>query len=278
MKLPEITVVTPSYNQGNFLEETILSVLAQNYPKIEYVIMDGGSDDSSVEIIKRYSHRLAYWESEKDRGQSHAINKGLRMATGEIMGWLCSDDTYLQGALMKVGAFMAQNPGIDVIYGDVAAIDGEGNVMTATRSLNFNRLGLLSRSGSIPQPASFFRKEVLDRIGYLDESIEYCMDYEFFLRAAFAECRFQRIPETIATYRYHPLSKTVRGKSIHNKHDEAMERHQKKFVNNYKMTPLKLLRILFNLKRIIFNLDRYWKYRENYFKQLRSKTKGLIYE
>lgn len=270
MNLPKITVVTPSYNQGQFLEETILSVIKQDYPNLEYIVIDGESTDDSVDIIKKYESYLSYRISEPDSGQSNAINKGFRKATGKIVTWLCSDDTYFPGTLIKVGTFMAQNPEIYVIYGDVAAINAEGKVITATRSLNFSRLGLLSRSGSIPQPASFFRKKVLDRIGYLDENIEYCMDYEFFLRAAYAGCKFQRIPETLATYRYHPGSKTVMGKSIHNKHNEAMERHQKKFVSNYKMTLLKLLRILFKVKRIILNLDRYWKYRKTYFKRLET--------
>lgn len=272
MKLPKISIVTPSYNQGQFLEETIQSVLNQNYPDLEYFVIDGGSTDNSVDIIKKYQDQITYWVSEPDRGQSDAINKGFRRSTGEIVAWLCSDDTYFPGALKSAGTFFSKHPEVDVVYGDVAAIDEKSRIFAATRSLNFSLLGLLSRSGSISQSASFFRRKILDQVGFIDESMDYCMDYEFYLRAAIARFNFQRIPKTLATYRYHSASKTVTGTSVHNKHNEAMERHQKKYADgHYNLVTLKFMRKILNLQRIILNLDRYWQYRNGYLKSFLSR-------
>jgi len=274
MKLPKISIVTPSYNQGQFLEETIQSVLSQDYPHLEYFVFDGGSTDNSVDIIKKYEDQLACWVSEPDRGQSDAINKGFRRATGEIVTWLCSDDTYFPEALKSAGAFFSKHPEVDVVYGDVAAIDAKSQIFAAIRSLNFSLLGLLSRIGSIPQPASFFRHKILDQVGFLDEKIDYCMDYEFYLRTAIAGFKFQRIPKTLATYRYHSASKTVTGTSVHNKHNEAMERHQDKYARGlYNLRVLKFVKLWFKLKRALVNVDRYWEYREHYLRQyIRSRT------
>ncbi|NVO00781.1 MAG: glycosyltransferase, partial [Geobacteraceae bacterium] len=123
---PKITIVTPSYNQGRFLEKTILSVLDQGYPNLEYIVIDGGSTDESVEIIKKYADRLTYWVSEPDRGQSHAINKGFERATGEIFGWLNSDDWYHPGALQAVAEAFAANPDVGAVVGAGEMVDEEG--------------------------------------------------------------------------------------------------------------------------------------------------------
>ena len=274
MRLPTVSIVTPSFNQGQFLEETIQSVLSQDYDGLEYFVIDGGSTDNSVDIIKKHEDRLTYWVSEPDRGQSHAINKGFGRASGEILAWLCSDDTYYPGTLNTVGRFFRQHPEVDVIYGDATAIDENSHVFAATRSLGFSLLGLLSRGTTIPQPASFFRRSILDQVGSIDEAIDYCMDYEFYVRVAIAGFKFERIPQTLATYRYHAASKTVSGKSENNRHNEAMEQHQAKYAQGrYSVNTLKMAFRLFKLKRMLFNIDRYWIYRSHYWQQLAKKKK-----
>ena len=271
MNLPKISIVTPSYNQGQFLEETIQSVLNQNYPRLEYFVIDGGSTDNSVDIIKKYKDQLTYCVSEPDRGQSDAINKGFRRATGEIVAWLCSDDTYFPGALKSIGSFFYKHPEVDVVYGDAAAIDEKSQIFSATRSLSFSLLGLLSRSGSIPQPASFFRREILDTFGFIDENINFCMDYDFYLRIAVAGLRFQRIPKTLATYRYHSASKTVRGIKEGTAREMEIEKYQKRYaVGLCNFTTLKVMRELLKVKRILLNLDRYWQHRKSYLKSFIS--------
>jgi glycosyltransferase involved in cell wall biosynthesis len=124
--LPRITIVTPSFNQAAFIEETILSVLSQEYPSLEYIVMDGGSTDGSVEFIRKYEGKLAYWQSGKDKGQSDAISNGFARATGEILGWLNSDDTLAQGTLRRVGEFFAAHPDVDITYGNMYLIDPSG--------------------------------------------------------------------------------------------------------------------------------------------------------
>jgi len=178
---PKISIVTPSYNQGQFIEETIRSVLLQGYPNLEYIIIDGGSTDSSVDIIKKYSPWLTYWVSEPDRGQSHAINKGWKMATGEIFAYLNSDDTYLPGAIIAAESFLTEHPDISMIYGDCNFIDEEGKIMRTYHGKEFDIRKMLF-ANIIPQQTVFFRDHVLDRIGYLDESLHMVMDRDMWIR------------------------------------------------------------------------------------------------
>ncbi len=185
MSYPKISIVTPSFNQGKFLEKTILSVLEQGYLNLEYIIIDGGSTDESVEIIKKYSDRLAYWVSEPDRGQSHAINKGFERATGEIFGWLNSDDWYHPGALQAVAeAFMA-NSDAGAVVGAGELVDEAGNVLiTAAR----NEVTVETLYDWIDnffwQPSCFFLKRVWDTCGPLDESVHFAMDLDLWIKIA----------------------------------------------------------------------------------------------
>ncbi|NLG99315.1 MAG: glycosyltransferase [Chloroflexi bacterium] len=178
---PRVTIITPSYNQAEFLEETILSVLSQNYPNLEYFIIDGGSTDGSPEIIRKYEDRLAWWVSERDRGQSDAVNKGFARATGEIIGWINSDDYFLPGAIHAAVQAMQEHPDCSIVFGDVLAINGSGepiNVMT------FGDWSLddLMQFKVIGQPSVFIRREALERAGYLDLSYHYLLDHELWLR------------------------------------------------------------------------------------------------
>ena len=207
---PKISVVTPSYNQGIFLEKTICSVLGQSYPSLEYIIVDGGSTDQSLAIIKKYQHHLAYWVSEQDGGQSAALNKGFRRCTGEIVGWLNSDDLYVGEALSFAADYFCQHRETAMVYGDAELIDGRGNFIRHVRSLPFDRtLGLMG-FGSILQPTAFWRRTIFDAVGYLDEELEYAMDGEFWARIAAKHLVISQVPMLLARLRLHASSKMAR--------------------------------------------------------------------
>lgn len=263
---PKISIIIPSYKQGMFLEETIVSILDQNYSNLEMILMDGGSNDNTIQIIDKYKKYFTYWISKKDNGQSDAINQGFKKATGEIVTWLCSDDTYLSGTLEYVGKYFNEYPEIDVLFGDVKSIDSESNVITELRGLKFSKRKYLSRIGTIPQPASFFKKSLLEKIGLLDESLNYCMDYDFFARIIFTDHNLLHVNISLATYRYHNLSKSVSGLNLEGGHNSTMIILQKKYSNenNYNLSVVKLSRIWFNFLRILKNIDRFLKYRKNY--------------
>ena len=263
---PKITVVTPSYNQGQFLEETIQSVLDQGYPNLEYIIMDGGSADNSVDIIRQYADRLAYWVSEPDRGQSHAINKGFQRATGDVLAWLCSDDLYLPETLHIVGRFFFEHPDVEVVYGDVVEIDEAGGILRAVRTPNFNRLALLARGISVPQPTTFFRRRVYEQVGGLDETLNWNMDYEYLLRMAFGGHKVRRIAQPLARFRLHSASKTVTGVVGERGHWKSMEQIQKRYLAQYPRAVIGLICYVFRARRALVNIDRIFKYRRYYWK------------
>jgi len=205
---PKITVVTPSYNQASFLEETIRSVLGQDYPALEYMVIDGGSTDGSPAIIERYSDRLAYWVSEPDRGQAHAINKGFRRATGDIVAWINSDDVYLPGALHAVGKAFQTDPTCRWISGGCSYFGSEDAVgWQPARTICGVAPWIVSNR--IAQPATFWRRDLLNDHGYLDEDLRYCLDYEYWLRLVLAGERCKALSFPVAAFRFHPSSKTV---------------------------------------------------------------------
>jgi glycosyltransferase involved in cell wall biosynthesis len=199
--------VTPSYNQAQFIEETIRSVLLQGYPNLEYIIIDGGSDDGSIHIVRKYEQWLSSWLSEPDGGQSEAINKGFSLATGDILTWLNSDDRLRPGALQAAVEYFLCHPGVGVVYGDYAKIDSEGNSIGKYRSPDFDFHHYVVRQ-YITQPAALFRREVWDQIGPLDTSLHYMMDRDLWLRAAL---RFSiaYFPFYMADVRLHDAAKTV---------------------------------------------------------------------
>ncbi len=211
--LPRITLITPSFNQEPFLEETINSVLDQNYPNLQYGIIDGGSSDDSYKIIEKYRDRLDFAVIEPDNGQTDAINKGLALSDGEIVGWLCSDDTLLPGALEKIGGHFAMNPHDDWIAGACQVIDTAGVVSeTVMPCGDFTIPGLLLRDEdkpfNLPQPGVFWRRSLHDLLGVLDESLHYCMDFEFWLRLIETGRKPTLIGTALATYRLHESSKS----------------------------------------------------------------------
>jgi glycosyltransferase involved in cell wall biosynthesis/GT2 family glycosyltransferase len=207
---PRISIITPSYNQGKFIEETIRSVLLQGYPNLEYIIIDGGSTDESVEIIRKYSPWLTYWESEKDRGQSHAINKGWTHASGKIWAWLNSDDLYLPDTLLKIAEHFRRDPYIQVLYGSALFVDENGQ-------FKFKYEGHPLRPGvlrmqywlgwDIPQPTLFFASRLVADYGPLNESYHYALDYEWINRVS-QHVKLTCVDDTLAVYRMHSESKT----------------------------------------------------------------------
>lgn len=189
MKLPKISIVTPSYNQAKYIKATIDSVLSQNYPNLEYFVMDGGSTDGTVEILKSYGNKIS-WESVKDKGQTDAINKGLKKCSGDIMAYLNSDDVYMPGALMAVGEYYS-NTNADWITGDCIVIDENGKpsrggwiVRTYKRLLMwfYSRNTLMIADSMLPQPSTFWSKKAWEKVGEFNDEYHYVMDYDYWLR------------------------------------------------------------------------------------------------
>ena len=207
--LPRVSIITPSFNQAKFLERTMLSVLGQDYPNLEYIVIDGASNDGSAEIIRKYADRLAYWCSEPDRGQTDAINKGFSHAGGEILAWLNSDDTYNPGTVRKAVEFLQEHPEIGMVYGDMAFIDENdrpiGMFKAALTDLKRLRRGYVH----VPQPAAFFRAALWQQVGPLDASFYFAMDYDLWVRLA-QKTRFAYLKGDVwANFRLHPGGKTV---------------------------------------------------------------------
>jgi len=206
---PRISIVTPSYNQGQFLEETIRSVLLQGYPNLEYMIMDGGSTDESVAIMRKYEPWLAYWVSQPDDGQAAAIAEGFRRATGEILAWINSDDRYLPGAFARVGRFFARHPKLVFGSGDVEMIDCQGKRVRrlyAARPSAFltANLGL----HKWPQQGCFWTELSYDQVGGVDPALRFCMDRDLFIRLA-RDGPNRRVPgPPLASFREHPTAKS----------------------------------------------------------------------
>lgn len=203
--LPLVTIVTPSFQQARFLEATLCSVLDQDYPKIEYLVVDGASTDGSVEIIKRYANRIDWWVSEKDSGQSEAINKGMRRAHGEFVGWLNSDDVYLPGAVSAAVKAFQDNPKAGLIYGDALAIDSQGKSFNLMRARQYTLPDLLAFN-IICQPAAFMRRSVLEAVNYLNPAYQLLMDNLLWMNMA-ARAPIIYVSQTWAAARYHDQAK-----------------------------------------------------------------------
>jgi len=217
--LPRITVVTPSLNQGAFLEETIRSVINQEYPDLEYIVIDGGSTDGSADIIRRYAGSLSYWVSEPDRGQAYAINKGWRRATGSILAWLNTDDTYRPGALAAVAAAYRRHPEAGLFCGDADVVDAAGHRLRTHHAGPVGFAEVLCWQPPLPQPAVFWSRRSLETAGWLDPELHYCMDYDLYLRTT-CTSTVTTVPQILATMRQHAAAKTVRDPLAHV--DEAL--------------------------------------------------------
>jgi glycosyltransferase involved in cell wall biosynthesis len=200
---PEISIVTPSYNQGQFIEETIRSVLLQRYPNLEYVVIDGGSDDQTVEILNKYDQWIDYWVSESDAGQSHALNKGFREATGNILAYINSDDYYLDGALNRVVESLLKT-NADVVAGKILEVPTQDIINPVIKDTLFE--WITSVNSSISQPGTFWRRNT--PIPSFDESFNCVFDRKFFMELMDRGATFHTLPNTLAAFRIHKGSKT----------------------------------------------------------------------
>jgi glycosyltransferase involved in cell wall biosynthesis len=203
-----VSIVTPSFNQAPYLKAAIDSVLSQDYPRIEYAVVDGGSTDGSLEIIRGYADRLAWWVSEPDAGQTAAINKGFRRARGQILAWLNSDDAYAPGAVREAVEYLTTHPEVGMVYGDADYIDASGERLGRFPSASTNYAKLRRGFVHIPQQAAFFRARLWTMVGPLDESFHFAMDYDLWVRiAALSPIAYQ--PRTWAEFRLHAVGKTT---------------------------------------------------------------------
>lgn len=207
--LPRITIVVPSYNQGRFIEQTIVSILGQNYPNLELIVMDGGSTDETTEVVGRYAHAMAHFISEPDGGQANAINKGFRLATGDILAWLNSDDMYMPLTLARVVAALSDDQNPRLVYGGCLHFYQGKSTAFASLPPAFDR-EVLHYSDYIIQPSAFWTRSLWEAVGELNEAYHYVLDWEWFIRAT-KVCEFTPLPEYLSIYRQHDEHKTGTG-------------------------------------------------------------------
>lgn len=202
----KVSIITPSYNQGKYIEETIKSVMNQDYPDIEHIVVDGGSTDETGDVLKKYPHLK--WISEPDEGQSDALNKGFKMASGDIVGWLNSDDTYVPDIIGGVAKEFEKDHELDMLYGDCNKIGEKGEVTYTYHSPPFNLKRLIIGCNSyIPQPSAFFRRRIFDQIGYLDKNLHFVMDQDLFIKIGM-DGKVKKINRVISNFRKHDSAKT----------------------------------------------------------------------
>lgn len=282
MSDPRITIVTPSYNQGQFLEQTIDSVLSQNYPNLEYIIIDGGSNDNSIDIIKKYNRYISYWTSEKDNGQSDAINKGLAHATGKIFNWLNSDDYYEPGALNAIADGFASQPEKKIMCGYTHCFHHESFATSHTYRMGIRDTVAASvMNVEMNQPGSFYKMDVLQELGFLNPSLRYVFDSELWFRflSKYGLQAFGYTDALIANFRLHETSKSI---------GEGFFEFYKEFLNihSFLATDLQLMPAIINYLKKDQYIERYvpgkWDYTflekkdlENIFVE---KYKFLLYK
>lgn len=206
--LPLVSIVTPSFNQVRYIEKTIQSVLMQDYPHIEYAVVDGGSTDGTIDLIKKYENKLAWWVSEKDKGQTDAINKGFNRSTGAILAWINSDDTYEPGAVSAAVEFLQTHPDVGMVYGGCNFINEDGRVIGKFNSAQTSHRLIREGYVHIPQQTMFFRSELWKQVGPLDPSFYFAMDYDLWTRIS-ARTEIKYVPQTWANFRLHTSGKTI---------------------------------------------------------------------
>lgn len=249
---PKISVVTPSFNQGRYIEATIKSVLDQKYPNLEYIIMDGGSTDGTVKIIERYSECLAYWVSEPDEGQTDALIKGFDLASGDILCWLCSDDLFESRTLQEVAETFVQHPRWKVVYGDSFWIDADSRPLRFKKEIPYYRFVWMYDHNYLPQPSTFWRRGIYEEVGGLDPRMQLAMDGDLWAR--FAErTALHHVPRAWSRMRYYPEQKNLR---LRTKSDEEAALIRSRYLpddppwlRRLKWFPAKGLRVALKLAR-----------------------------
>jgi glycosyltransferase involved in cell wall biosynthesis len=259
---PKISIVTPSLNQGQFLEKTILSVLNQNYPNLEYIIIDGGSTDGSMDIIKKYEKYIDYWVSEPDKGMYDAINKGIRLMNGDIWACLNSDDQYYLDTLEKIVFYFSKSPDVDIIFGNLDFVNDNGEFIYRKffPKFNLNRIMRMNYLGVIPQPAVFLRRSVIENVGYFDPNYNYASDMDYFIRAG-KNCKIQHINLALTRFRLHSNALSV--KMVIKQLEESESISKKYYRNDYnkitefwdrlylKLPNLRMVNFRYIIRRII---------------------------
>jgi glycosyltransferase involved in cell wall biosynthesis len=245
-------VVTPSLNQARYIEATIKSVLDQGYPNLEYIIMDGGSTDGTVEIIERYSNHLAYWVSEPDEGQTDALKKGFNRASGDILCWLNSDDLLEPGALHEVAEIFVRHRDWHVVYGDCLLIDADGYPIRLQKEIGFNRFVWMYDYNYINQPSTFWRRGIYEQVGGLDARMNLAMDADLWAR--FAELTvLHHVPRIWSRFRFYPEQKNVRLRAISNEEDAQIRSRylpdEPLWLRRLKWLPAKGLRVALKVVR-----------------------------
>jgi glycosyltransferase involved in cell wall biosynthesis len=251
VSLPKISIITPSFNQGRFIEETLLSVINQNYPNQEYIIIDGGSTDDTIEIITKYEQYLAYWVSEKDNGQSEAINKGFRKATGDIICWINSDDILMPGALRRVADFFEDNKDLDFVNGNTVLIDENSNIITSHFTLMQKRWYAKRGIFYINQPAMFWKRNLFDTIGFLKEDFHTLMDKELLIRIFENNFRIDHLERILAGFRVHDMAKSAGGPVSMNWFLSENEKLYELYNKSYGQKPKLFFKLIYILEKVI---------------------------
>lgn len=244
MKIPKISIITPSFNQVKFLERTIQSVLNQNYKNLEYIIIDGGSTDGSVELIQKYQSSISYWVSEKDGGQSEAINKGLRLATGDLVGWQNSDDIYFPSAFDEIARIFCKSKGVDLFIGNMSLIDEEDRIIEDLKYVKPTYRSILAEGMVLTNQSAFWVRDIHNKIGYLNETLHYGFDYDWFLRILNIG-KGAHVNKTLGGLRLHKDTKT------HN-FQPLFKLDYERVLNNKKITSAQKLK--YKLRRLFLML------------------------
>lgn len=244
---PRLSIIIPSFNQAEFLEETILSIINQSYKNFELIIIDGGSSDGSVDIIKRYINEITYWVSEEDKGQTHAINKGFKKAKGDLVCWMNSDDVFCKDAFMKVAELCEEHPDTDVFTGDKIHINQKGKELFVQRYAPYRLYTFANDKMAMCNQACFWKRSVFERIGFLDESIQFAMDYEYFVRMGVAGLSFIHRPILIGKQRYYIGTKTSDAKW-----QKILYQNQEEIIKRYGLKRNLILKLRSKLGRLIY--------------------------
>jgi glycosyltransferase involved in cell wall biosynthesis len=277
---PSISIVTPSFNQAPYIEEALASVQIQGYKNCEHLVMDGMSTDGTVDILRNLNigrkQSNVVWVSEQDSGQSEALNKGFRLAKGEIIGWLNSDDRYRAGCFEHVIKIFQENPKVDIIYGDYMIVDELGRALKVRREIEFDAFILLyHRILYIPTTATFFRRRIFEDNNWLDEKLQYAMDLEFFIRLSALGYRFKHVSQILADFRLQPNSKTCLSSNRQLSEHQQVVFAVAPILHRFRSPVLRS--VVLALLRFVAGIKRYFeKMRRGYYwEQLRSHITNL---